>query len=83
MAHKRPLKTKSDGIPRFDRFIRPEKVRLYATYAQAAAYFSLPYYTMVNFAKQANANLHIRKGVIVDMDLLNEYMENELRSKGE
>lgn len=79
MAQKRPLKTKSDGIPKLDRFIRPGKERLYVTYAQAAAYFSLPYYTMVNLAKQAKANIHIRKGVLVDMETLTDYMEKELR----
>lgn len=78
-----PKKIKGKGEPKLDKYIRPGKERMYASYAQAANYFSLPYYTMVNFAKQANANLHIRKGVIVDMDVLNDYMENELRRKGD
>lgn len=78
-----PKKTKTGGVPKLDRFIRPGKETLYVTYAQAASFFSLPYYTMVKCAKEAKANIHIRKGVLVDMTILMNYMENELREKGD
>lgn len=83
MAKNNPKKTVSKGAPKLDLFIRPEKQKQYVTYAQAAGYFSLPYYTTVNLAKRANANLHIRKGVIVDLKILIDFMESELKGKGE
>lgn len=82
MANKKPKKTVKSGIPKLDRYIRPEKEMLYASYAQASNYFSLPYYSMVKLAKEADANIHIRKGVLVDMKRLETYMEMKPRGNG-
>lgn len=83
MANNNPKKTVNKGVPKLDGFISPGKKKFYATYAQVASYYSLPYYTAVKLAKEANANIHIRKSVLVDMDVVNNFMESELRSKGE
>ena len=76
MANKKPKKTVKSGIPKLDRYIRPEKEMLYASYAQASNYFSLPYYSMVKLAKEAGANIRIKKNVVIDLELIDKYLEN-------
>lgn len=69
--------TKSKKIrngPDLEKHIR--KKHRYATYLEASRLFSIPYYSLVRLAKEANACWKIRKTVIVDMDRLQEYIEN-------
>ena len=61
--------TKSKKIrngPDLEKHIR--KRHRYATYLEASRLFSIPYYSLVRIAKEANACWKIRKTVIVDMD---------------
>lgn len=60
--------------PKLDKYIRKRK--RYATYLEAARLFSMPYYAFVRLAKEANACWKIRKTVIVDLDILEDYIEN-------
>lgn len=50
--------------------------RRYASYAQGARLYSLNYYSFVKLAKQAGANIQIKKKVIVDLELVERYLEN-------
>lgn len=73
----KPKKTR-DAL-NLDIYIKEEKRRSYATYAKAASFFSLPYYSLVRIAKEAGACLQIRRAVIVDLDKLEGYIENNCK----
>ena len=38
--------------------------------------YSLNYYTFVRLCKEAGANIQIKKNVIVDLDILDAYLES-------
>lgn len=61
-------------IPILEAYIK-ETNRKYVTYAQGASMYRLPYYSFVRVAKEAKANFPIRKGCIVDLDTLRDYLE--------
>lgn len=66
-----------------DKYIREGKKRRYTSYARAASFFSLPYYSIVKIAKEAGACWKIRKTVIVDLDILEAYIEEHGKGKEE
>ena len=59
--------------PNLDRYIVGREKR-YARYEDAARLYSLPYYTFVKLAKEANANLRIRRTALVDLDAVENYI---------
>lgn len=77
----KPKKTRYG--PSLDKYIRKGKKRRYTTYAKAASYYSIPYYSMVRIAKEARACWKIRKTVIVDLDKLEKYLEKKCRGSEE
>lgn len=60
------------------KYITEKNRKRYMTYAQAAEFYSLPYYSLVRLAKEADACWKIRRTVIVDLDKVDHYLE-ELR----
>lgn len=60
------------------KYITEKNKKRYMTYAKAAEFYSLPYYSLVRLAKQADACWKIRRTVIVDLDKVDLYLE-ELR----
>lgn len=67
--------------PDLDKFIRKGK-RRFTTYARGAGMYSLNYYTFVNLVKEAGANLQIKKKVVVDLDILDAYLESNSDMEG-
>ena len=53
----------------------------YMTYLEGAKYLSLPYWTFVNLAKEAGATWSLRKMAIVDIPVLEKYLEDFLNLK--
>ena len=51
----------------------------YLTYAQGARMYSLPYWTFVTLAKEADATWALRKTAIVDTVALNKYLEEQMK----
>ena len=51
-------------------------------YARGASLYSMNYYSFVNLAKAAGANIQIKKKVIVDLDILEKYIEEQCREEG-
>ena len=49
----------------------------YVSYSDGAKLFGVPYYSFVSIVKEANANIRIRKKVIVDLEILNDYIESK------
>lgn len=71
-----------DGI-NLDKYIREGKRRRYTNYAKAASFFSVPFYSLVRMAKEAKACWKVRKTVIVDLDKLEAYLENNCKGSEE
>ena len=61
--------------PDLDRFI-DEKKRNFVSYAQGARMYSMNYYSFVKLAKEAGANIRIKKNVVIDLELIDKYLEN-------
>lgn len=59
--------------PNLDKYLE-DGGRRYVTYEQGARIYSLPYYSFVRLAKDAQANLKMRKTVVVDLDILEKYI---------
>lgn len=68
--------------PNLDEFLEGRK-RSYVSYLQGAKLYSMEYYCFVKLAKAAKANKRLRKAVIVDLDILDAYMENLQKEVGD
>lgn len=38
--------------------------------------YSMNYYSFVKLAKEAGANIRIKKNVVIDLELIDKYLEN-------
>ena len=61
--------------PDLDHLIEDKK-RNFISYAQGAKMFSMNYYSFVKLAKEAGANIRIKKKVVIDLELVEKYLEN-------
>lgn len=61
--------------PDLDRFIDEQK-RTFVSYAQGARMYSMNYYSFVKLAKEAGANIRIKKNVVIDLELIEKFLEN-------
>lgn len=64
--------------PDLEQFLEESK-KHYVSYSQGARIFSMNYYGFVKLAKQAGANMKIKKRVVVNLDLVEEYLEKNCR----
>lgn len=62
--------------PDLDRFLEGKK-RTFVSYAQGARIYSMNYYSFVTLAKTAGANIRIKKKVVIDLDVIEEYLEKQ------
>lgn len=65
--------------PDLDHLIEDKK-RNFISYAQGAKMFSMNYYSFVKLAKEAGANIRIKKKVVIDLELVEKYLENNNES---
>jgi len=68
--------------PNLDQYLEGRKKR-YTTYGLGAGMYSLNYYSFVRLCKEAGANIQIKKKVIVDLDILDAYLESVTNTEGE
>ena len=73
---KAKLQALSKG-PDLERFLKGRK-RKFVTYAQGARIYSLNYYSFVKLAKAAKANIQIKKNVVIDLEVVEEFLESHL-----
>lgn len=59
------------------------KKRKFVTYAQGAKIYSLNYYSFVKLAKAAKANIQIKKNVVIDLEMVEEYLEKHCETEDE
>ena len=65
--------------PDLDKYIKKEKSHRYVTYYKGAQLYNMGYSLFVKMAKLAGANFPIRKTSIVDLNILDDYLENVAR----
>lgn len=63
--------------PDLDQYLEGRKKR-YTTYGLGAGLYSLNYYSFVRLCKEAGANIQIMKKVVVDLDILDAYLESAI-----
>ena len=71
---KSPPQKKKDFIPNWDEFLEDRKKNL-VSYAEGARYYSMNYYAFVALARKANANVRIKNRTVVNLDILDAYLE--------
>lgn len=62
-------------LPDLDRYLTGRQ-RHYVSYLDGARLYDLSYHTFVTLAKAAKANLKMRKTVIVDTEIIEDYLAN-------
>lgn len=60
--------------PDLDKYLGEKKCR-YITYQDGARQYSMAYWTFVKIAKEAKANIKLRKTALVDQEKLDKYLE--------
>ena len=71
------LRTLRKG-PDLDHYIEGKK-RNFVSYAQGARMYSMNYYSFVTLAKAAGANIRIKKNVVIDLEMIEKYLENNCK----
>ena len=65
---------KKKRVPDLEKYLEG-KGRRFVNYAQGAKLYQLSYWSFVRVAKEAESNYPIRKTCIVDLDILDKYLE--------
>ncbi len=65
---------KTRGLPDLGGFLE-ENGRQLVTYGEGATMYSIPYYSFVRLAKEAGANITLRKNAVVDLEMVESYLE--------
>ncbi|MCR5777820.1 MAG: hypothetical protein K6G84_10470 [Lachnospiraceae bacterium] len=68
--------------PDLERFVKDEYRRNFISYADGARMYGMKYWPFVRLVKRAEANIAVRRSVVVDMDILDRYLEQFRCSKG-
>lgn len=76
------MRGKQVRAPDLDKYLEGRKHR-YITYEKGARMYSLPYWTFVRLAKDAEATWPLRITAMVDIDLLDKYMDEHCIEKTE
>ena len=62
------------GLPDLDKYLEGRKRHL-VNYSEGAKMYRIPYYSFVRLAREAEAHYCMRKTAIVDVDLIEKYLE--------
>lgn len=68
--------------PDLDKYLEG-RLHRYTSYKEGARMYSMPYWTFVNFAKEAGATWALRRTAMVDLDILEQYMDEHCILKEE
>lgn len=60
-------------LPNLDKYLKG-KARRFVTYTDGAQLYSIPFYSFVRLAKEAEANFILRKCAIVDLDIVERFL---------
>ena len=84
---KKPYKSAKTRAPDLDKYITQKNQHNFVNYGTGARMYSLNYWTFVRLCKEAGASFPLRKTALVDLTVLDAYMdaekcEDEKTSKG-
>ena len=68
------MAVKNEGLPDLEGYLE-ERGRHLVTYTEGARMYHIPYYSFVRLAKEAKANLPLRRTIIIDVDIIEEYLK--------
>lgn len=68
------MKTNNRGFPELDKYLEGRKRKL-VNYKEGAELYEIPYYSFVRLAKEAGANFTLRKTAVVDIDIIEKYLD--------
>lgn len=68
------MKTNNRGFPDLDKYLEGRKRKL-VNYKEGAKLYEIPYYSFVRLAKEAGANFTLRKTAVVDIDIIEKYLD--------
>lgn len=68
------MKTNNRGFPDLDKYLEGRKRKL-VNYKEGAELYEIPYYSFVRLAKEAGANFTLRKTAVVDIDIIEKYLD--------
>lgn len=74
-------KNNQSRAPDLDKYIKQSKKHRYVSYYQGAQLYNMGYSLFVRTAKLAGANLPIRKTTLVDLNILDTYLETQAKLK--
>ncbi len=63
-------------LPNLDRFLEG-RGRKFVTYTEGSNMYGIPYFSFVRLAREAGANITLRKSAIVDLDVIEKYLEEQ------
>ena len=66
--------------PDLDKYLGNGQRKL-VSYAEGARIYSLNYYTFVKLAKRAGANIRIKKNVVIDLNKIEEFLEQNCKAE--
>lgn len=64
----------AEGFPDLDKYLEG-RGRKFVTYSEGADIYDIPYYSFVRLAKEAKANYSLRKTAIVDVGIVEQYLD--------
>jgi len=65
---------KNEGLPDLEGYLE-ERGRQLVTYKEGATMYHIPYYSFVRLAKEAKANLPLRRTTIIDVGIIENYLK--------
>ena len=68
------MAVKNEGLPDLEGYLE-ERGRQLVTYTAGATMYHIPYYSFVRLAKEAGANLPLRRTTVIDVDIIEEYLK--------
>ena len=68
------MAVKNEGLPDLEGYLE-ERGRHLVTYTEGARMYHIPYYSFVRLAKEAKANLPLRRTTVVDVDIIEDYLK--------
>lgn len=68
------MAVKNEGFPDLERYLE-KRGRHLVTYTEGATMYHIPYYSFVRLAKEAGANLPLRRTTVIDVDIIEEYLK--------
>ncbi len=67
-------KKQAVGVPDLDPYLG-KKRRTLCSYEEGATMYGLRYYSFVNLAKEADANIKVKRHALVNLDILDAYID--------